>query len=283
MKKVLAISTALVLLLTSLISCTASGRYKALVIGASDGEHVGDYKIDKELNIKTYNDPGAAREKMIDFNGKQIDTEYKYSVKDILYQSDWDYYACKSDNSEFGINKDTGEIDYYYAIYAYDNPDAEQLTYESCLAIATEQLSKRVDPSDYQMTWQENSFDKNIYTFYFARYINDVPTRDSARIEVSKFGDLTHYYYSCLGVMKNVELPSEENRSKINAAVEERLRHIYEGKEDTFNIAYNAKQMFFDRLIDGNYAMVFEYDVEFSSGGDKYGSYSELITLVVYV
>ena len=286
MKKLISI-TLCILTIFIFTSCSKSLKIRVFEAGGYDSSSPAQHS--SELNLKSITSKKVfiKKEKSFDFKGKNFDTEYIETEKGYLYKEEVNYYQTQDKSAKFGINSDSGNIDYYRLTkpknYLSDKTTSE-LSKEECIAVATEYLKTFVDISDYEMRydryWDSATYGGS-YTFEFHRMIGGLETSDSAIIEVTVFGDIFFHKFTSLSEMKDAELPSEEDMNLILQKVEEKVKGIYQTTEEKYLTSYEISNPLFIRLESGKYALEYSIDVTMTSKNPEDHSLSEVTRIIV--
>ena len=267
------------------------GQFEVLEVGGYDNLSGAAHQDEISLEIESYEKKLVQSSKSINFNGESVATKYRNTQKGYLYHNTLDYYEKKDKGIliKFGINNDTGNIDRYSWIdvnYASNKKDTIQLSRDECLTLAKEYFDKFADSSEYELieeNYQKIPEYQAIYDFTFARVINGVETSEKASIGITVFGDVISHLFICLGEMKNVSLPTEEEFEIIQNNVDRKIREIYDNITDQYQYSYEIDKTTFVKLKNGRYAIEYYVGVDLEPLDSSKIGFGELTKLLVYV
>ena len=100
------------------------------------------------------------------------------------------------------------------------------------------------------------------FDFYFSRVINGVETMDGGCVTVTEYGDIYLHDFECLGEMKDVKIPSEDELKDIEKSVDNKIEEIYKNVEDTYTVSYEVYSRTLVKFDDGRYAMRYLLNVD---------------------
>lgn len=233
----------------------------------------------------------------ITVNGQTWSGEYTHSRKGFYFNADKDTYDFSQDDyfGIFSINPETEDV--YMIIYRprgdvylEANKSSPVLTESQCLDIALQYLEQYVDTDEYSLIdsqYSNYTSVTGIYEFDLARTVDGIQTSDTARVEVTIYGDVIGYRFDTLNEMVDPPVLSSEDYQVIESKVHEKIKSVYDSLENAREYSYDlnhadAKKVF-SRLADGRYAMVYSvpFDIVIDSANEI--SVAELATIVVYI
>ena len=273
---------------------TKPSKYTALEFSASDSGVGANHNMDIKLETTKYFDTTLKELKNINLLGFDYNAEYKESQNSYYYNVDVDCYEStirKEYDYEFEINRKTGRVDrclLFQFNYLSTKGSSPKLSKEECENIALNILSQYVNTDDYILKDSYKSFYTTggryeTYIFSFVRVIDGIETKDNAYIEITEYGDLIQYIFTCLGEMKDAVAPTKEEISMMQDAVDEKVKSIYSNIEKSYGVEYEIRDEYFVRLADGKYAMEYVVDVDLTPNDPEGLTLKEKISLLVYV
>ena len=298
-------------MLVSLVSCNrysdrdkgadSPKTYTALEFGVYESYLSGaNHKEDIKLSKTTYSDMILGTSKDINMLEISCNAKYDESKKGYYYNEDIDCYECITDqyNYEFGINKNTGRVD-KCLLFNYDylstKESSPKLSEDECRNIVLNILDQYVNTDEYFLEYTHKSFYTTgksfsitgkryeTYIFSFVRIIDGIETKDNAYFEITEYGDLIQYIFTCLGEMKDATVPNAEEISAIEKCVDEKVKSIYANVSEKYSIEYEIQDKYFVKLEDGKYAMEYVVDVHLEYKDSEDPGFSERISLLIYV
>ena len=290
MKRVVMI-IGLILVVFCFASCNQKEKYTVFEVGGFDSDSEADHNNEIDLKSQKYIKSNAVKQKTVEVNGKEWDVKYSESIKGYLYNNDRDRYKNESGDKMIivEINNKTGRVDRFDFLdqkYLDQKGTAKKLTEEACLDIAKTYLNKYVKSSEYKMVesnYLEGSFCGELYSFKFVRVINGFNTSDSARIDVSSYGDVVSHYFTSLGEMKGAKAPTDDEMKIIEENVSKKLDSIYKNVLNKYDVSYDTEDKVLIRMADGRYALEFYVAVTLQSKNDEARPFVEPTKLIVYL
>ena len=273
---------------------TKPSKYTALEFSASDSGVGANHNMDIKLETTKYFDTTLKELKNINLLDFDYNAEYKESQNSYYYNVDVDCYEStirKEYDYEFEINRKTGRVDrclLFQFNYLSTKGSSPKSSKEECENIALNILSQYVNTDDYILKDCYKSFYTTggryeTYVFSFVRVIDGIETKDNAYIEITEYGDLIQYIFTCLGEMKDAVAPTEEELSGMRDAVDEKVKSIYSNIEKSYGVEYEIRDEYFVRFADGSYAMEYVVDVNLTPNDPEGLKLIEKISLLVYV
>ena len=268
--------------------------YTALEFGVYESYLSGaNHKEDVKLSKTSYSAMARGTSKNINVLGTEYNIKYDESKKGYYYNQNIDYFedTTKEYGYEFGINQNTGRVDkclLFHNNYLETKDTSPKLPEEECKNLAVKILGQYVNVDEYNLQNTQKSFYTTggryeTYIFTFARIINDIETKDQAYIEITEYGDLIQYIFTCLGEMKDAVAPNADEISAIEKCVDEKVKSIYANVTEKYSIEYEIREKYFVKLEDGKYAMEYVVDVDLTPEKSEEYGFSEKISLLVYV
>ena len=233
----------------------------------------------------------------ISVNGQTWNCEYLFSVTNFYFNADTDWYKSSQNDYivMFSINPGTEDI-YLFTylprgdVYLEANKNSPVLTESQCLDIALQYLEQYVDADEYSLIdsrYRDYTSVTGIYEFELARTVDGIKTSDTARVDVTIYGDVLGYQFNTLNEMVDPPVLSSEDYQVIESKVHEKIKSVYDSLEDAREYSYDLNHAeatkVFSRLADGRYAMVYSvpFDIVIDSANEI--SVAELVTIVVYI
>lgn len=269
-------------------------KFDVLEVGIYDTDYTEGSKhtLDVILDAnQKYYDEKSAPTTTITYLGKTYELPYQNSEKRYQYGSDSDIYQYLENGVmvKVRIDRQTGFVkQFQYADKAYlENTDLENVfTDDECYEKVMEYFSTFTDTSDYELTYQrvEPAVEfGGAYTFYFTRIINGVKTSNQAVFTITFYGDIVSYHFFSPEPLDPSKLPAEDKLEEVNQKIYAHLDEIYAEVTEKVKItSYEIRDMSFERLFDGRYALVYTVRVHMDyieSGFSNYETSKFLIYL----
>lgn len=270
-------------------------KFDVLEVGIYDTDYIEGSKhtLDVILDAnQKYYDEKSAPTITITYLGKTYELTYQNSEKWYRYGTDVDCYRYFEDGVLLNVRIDratgfTKMFQYADKKYLENRLDTEEiLDKEECLAKVMEFFSQVTDVSDYQLTSEEYKFlleHGGTYKFYFTRFINGVKTSNQVLFDITQYGDIWTYHFYSPEPLDPSKLPAEDKLEEVNQKIYAHLDEIYAEVTEKVKItSYEIRDMSFERLFDGRYALVYTVRVHMDyieSGFSNYETSKFLIYL----
>jgi len=267
--------------------------YTVLEAGGVSDSSLG-IKHNSEISLAINNIKDNAKNnntKEIILNDVSFSGKYYKTVTSPYYNRVYDVYDGNTGSAKisFKINSENNKI-FGYSTYDIEYKTKiegkKELTKEECIDIAKDYLKKYVDDvENYTITYNYTKLDVYMgnHNIYFTRYIDGIPTMDSAYIYVTEYGDIVRFDFNSLGDMKNVDVLNSHNIEAIEKAIDEKCEKIYGDIMNDPDYSVNiSKSKRLVRMADGKYALEYEISAYISYvDSDRHASDSCM--LIIYL
>ncbi len=258
MKKFLIMTVCLGVVLLCFASCSTEISYEA-----------APHRYMYETSI----DPAQASEITYKLNGQTYTLSYSRTEQPEYWGAGLACYSMHDGENRLDVKLDTATGDTVFfssSGFGIGTASDEAIGRDKALQIAKNFLRKHI--SDFNaFTLSDEMYHKSgDYTFFFTRYIGDVPTSEGARVRVEPNGLITFYMLENIGLMRNVRILNSVNMETAGEVLQAKLDEVYrEEKETVFSVDFEIEQPTLVRASDGRYALeyyVFEH-ITYTEGG----------------
>ena len=259
---------------------------------SSDSSALIKHTADIKLVLDDKTDAGKKDStKEVTVGNEKITGKYFKTSVSPYYNRTADIYKSTSGSvqAQFSVDPATNKLvgySVYDTEYAAKVEGKNELTKEECIEIAENYLKQHVsDIENYRITCEYSPLEiyKGRYAVYFTRYINDIPTIDSAYIYVSVYGDIMRFDFGNLGDMKDTAALNPHNIADIDKNVEEKRNEVYGGliNSEEYEVSFSQSKKLV-RLENGKYALQYTVNANISYT-NKDMHFADTSSFIVYL
>ena len=258
-------------------------EYIALEAGLCDcidgGKHSLEFFAWSTEELNSHQNTTAPLEVSVLFNGVTYTGTYLRSL--IRKPNFYNVHRYESTNKAgqtvyFEINVKTGALTSFQVLSM--EPERTKLNEEKGRTIADSIADDYLNLADYQVFMSDlNDGGSRRYTYY--RKINGIKLADQLTVTLDGNGDVTYFSTTSLGSFNGVDtVVFDEAKAKL--AIEDKLDVIYAENERARQYEITTQTLI--RLTDGNFAVLYELDIQFDFlEGDIYLSNGYVQLLVI--
>lgn len=272
--------------------------YEVLQIGVSDssvgGNHDVEITLSSRLETLQYM---TAYSKPVEYNGQTVLADYAMTKMSSLYNDTVDSYLYdngKGMTITVGYVRGTDVMARYLwheTNYENDHKGEKELSKDECAAIIKEYFSEYVsDIENYKIVedrYQSMAGYNKVCIQTFRRYVDGIPTSDSATIWATVYGDVVYHNFQSLGEIDDGTIIKAQNFEAMEDSVNQKLSEIYCDVEDKYSYTHEKGGFFLLRLKDGQYVLRQDVALTFTSAeADKNTGLQprrEVVSFLVYL
>ncbi len=264
------------------------GKYRVYTTGVSDYSALNVQKEEYSINYEKMSVNILARKKAsTTFMDVKYVGSYKYTMSSDLCPHNVNFYHTE-DLSMFGLDTRTGELRFLIVSSKSDQGTAEgkNLSEEECVALAETFLSTQIDDmSEYVLIkTSTDPLDDGVkaYSFYYARQINGIMTKDTISVGFRSTGTLVFYDARTYGTLKGAKLPSSYDEEEVTNAIREKMDELCASLDEGTKVEYTEKSCEVIRLRNGSVGLLVSLDLSVLRTGDENARpYSEAVQLII--
>ena len=224
------------------------------------GHHADEYALWSSEKRTEHVRLDASKNVSVECNGKTINGEYKYTIRELFTTYETDCY--ERDKDWFEVEASSGKL---LSAGTYSITSTGDKTEKECYTIAADIASKYINIKEYDLTVSTDG--KTIYSFVFKRYVDGVETCAMFSVVITSAGEVVQISRRMNEEMSDALNANVEGINDIiralcsdNAenAVKDKVREIY---KDAGGYSFEIKNRILVLLEDGSFGLVYVIDV----------------------